>query len=139
VRNSLLEIRQEHPVVTDWVTYKGESRKFWFREELVNRWIIKNLNPNSVYAFRFKDNGTVFRLHTMPSNLNQREIKIVITSDLQSPLWNNFAHGNAKLVSKIKPDMFLALGDFVNCEGQITAENAKRWATYLDYLYNIDS
>src|SRR5690606_1013474 len=63
----------------------------------------------------------------------------VIASDLQSPGWNAYAHDNAKMVALLKPDMFLALGDFVNCEGRVTPENAARWATYLDYLYNADS
>lgn len=138
-QNSKLQYRSEHPNISRWKNADGVSNNFWFRDELVNRVVLKNLKPNTVYAFRVKQNGEIYRFRTMPSSLNERKISIVIASDHQSPGWNDFAHNNAKLVSLLKPDIFLALGDFVNCEGIVNSTNADRWALYLDNLYNTSS
>ncbi|GAP68839.1 calcineurin-like phosphoesterase [Bacteroidales bacterium 6E] len=135
-QNERLQYRQEYPRQSRWESAKGESYPFWFRDEMINRIVLKNLKPNSVYAFKVKQDGEIFRFRTMPSSLDDRSVKIVIASDHQSPKWNDFAHANAKMVALLKPDMFLALGDFVNCEGMVTATNAERWASYLDYLFN---
>ena len=137
--NALLEFRSEHPAVSQWQIAEGESHPFWHREERVNRVILKSLHPNTVYAFRVKEGGEIYRFRTMPSSLEQRPVKIVIASDHQSPEWNKYAHDNAKMSALLQPDFFLALGDFVSCEGQVTGENANRWALYLDNLYNTKS
>ena len=133
---ALLEFRRVHPSLSSWEIVEGESHEFWHRNELINRVILKNLKPNSVYAFRVKDGGNIYHFRTMPTSLEERSVKLAITSDHQSPSWNKYAHDNAKMVALLKPDMFIALGDFVNCEGHVTPENAKRWALYLDNLYN---
>lgn len=135
--NTLLEFRCVHPTVSSWEVVKGQSHEFWHRDEIINRVVLKDLNPNSVYAFRVKNGGNIYHFRTMPSSLDERPVKIVIASDHQSPDWNNYAHDNAKMIAHLKPDMFLALGDFVNCEGRVTPTNANRWALYLDNLYNI--
>lgn len=75
----------------------------------------------------------------MPSSLVQRPVKIIITGDHQSPLWTDFAHDNAKMTAQLKPDMFIVNGDFVNCEGHVTLDNATRWALYLDTLYDTET
>ncbi len=133
---ALLEFRRVHPSASSWKVTEGESYEFWHRDELVNRVILKDLESNSVYAFRVKEGGNIYHFRTMPSSLEERSVKIAIASDHQSPDWNKYAHDNAKMVALLKPDMFLALGDFVNCEGLVTPENANRWALYLDNLYN---
>lgn len=137
--NTKLQYRLEHPRISNWKNADGVSNIFWFRNEFVNRVVLTDLKPNSVYAFRVKQDGEIYRFRTMPSSLNDRNISIVIASDHQSPDWNDFAHNNAKLVSLLKPDFFLALGDFVNCEGRVNSTNADRWALYLDNLYNTSS
>jgi hypothetical protein len=137
--NAILEYRIEHPAISGWQVAEGDSQEFWHRDELINRVVLKNLNPNSVYAVRVKNEGNIFRFRTMPFSLEERPVKIVIASDHQSPEWNDYAHDNAKMVALIKPDMFLALGDFVNCEGRVIPQNANRWALYLDNLYNTNT
>ena len=134
-----LEFRMEHPATTDWRVANGESLPFWHREEIVNRVILTGLEPNSVYAYRVKDEGTLFRFRTMPSSLEEREVTLVITGDHQRPNWSTTAHNNAKLAAALKPDMFIMKGDFVNCEGNVTPDNARRWARYLNILYHTES
>lgn len=134
--NTLLEFRSVYPTISSWEVVEGESHEFWHRDEVVNRVLLKGLKPNTVYAFRVKDEGNIYHFRTMPSSLEERPIKLAIASDHQSPHWNKYAHDNAKMVALLKPDMFLALGDYVNCEGQVTPENSNRWAYYLDNLYS---
>lgn len=134
--NARLEYRSEYPSNSSWKTIDGRSSEFWFREELINRVLLKDLIPNTVYAFRVKKDGKIYRFRTMPSSLEERSVKIVFTSDHQSPDWNDYAHNNAKMAALMKPDMFIVVGDFVNGEGEATSSNANRWATYLDNLFN---
>jgi hypothetical protein len=138
-QNARLKYRQEHPELSSWEVIEGESYLFWHRKEHINRVILTGLQPNSVYAYRVKDEGNTYRFRTMPANLKQRPIKIVMTGDLQSPTWNTYAHDNAKMTALIHPDMFVALGDYVYCSGGVTPTNADRWALYLDYLYNTET
>lgn len=137
--NARLEYRQEYPDMSDWKIANGESFNLWHREELINRVILRNLQPNSVYAYRVKKRGKVYRFRTMPASLDQRPVTIVLTGDHQRPIWDiNYAHDNAKMTALLKPDMFVMTGDYVNCAGNITPTNADRWALFLDYLYNSD-
>lgn len=136
--NARLRYRMIHPGESDWDTADGESMEFWYREERVNRVILTNLQPGSVYEFKVRKGGERFRFRTMPATLDERPLKIVMTSDHQSPDWNQFAHDNAKMAALQKPDMFVIAGDFVNDEGRITLESATRWANYLDNLYGVD-
>jgi len=138
-RDARLQYRRIHPEESSWSIADGESMKFWFKDEKVNRVIIKDLIPNSVYEYRVSDGGKKFRFRTMPSDLDERLVKIVMTADHQSPSWSQVAHDNAKMVVLQKPDMFVVAGDFVNDEGVVSLESANRWANYLDHLYHIDS
>lgn len=138
-QNARLEFRKEYPDTSLWIEAEGESYEFWHREELIHRVILKDLTPNSVYSFRVKKEGETFRFRTMPESLTDRPVKIVITSDHQSPKWNEYAHANAKMTALLQPDMFIVIGDFVNCAGQSTDRNAESWAKYLDQLYGIDA
>lgn len=133
-----LRYRQVQPDESGWISAEGESMEFWFREERVNRVVLSNLEPESVYEFKVREAGERFRFRTMPSSLDERPLKIVMTSDHQSPGWNQFAHDNARMAALQKPDMFVVAGDFVNDEGRITPESANRWVTYLDNLYGIE-
>ncbi|MCC5905244.1 MAG: metallophosphoesterase [Balneolaceae bacterium] len=133
-----LRYRLIHPPESEWMTAEGESMEFWYRDERVNRVVLTHLNPGSVYEFKVREAGERFRFRTMPSSLEERTIKIVMTSDHQSPDWNQFAHDNARMAALHKPDMFVVAGDFVNDEGRITSESANRWVTYLDYLYGFE-
>ena len=133
-----LRYRMIHPSESEWMSAEGESMEFWYRDERVNRVILTHLNPGSVYEFIVREEGERFRFRTMPSSLEDRPLIIVMTSDHQSPDWNQFAHDNARMAALQKPDMFVVAGDFVNDEGRITPESANRWVTYLDHLYGIE-
>lgn len=133
-----LRYRKIQPDKSDWFAAEGRSMEFWFREEIVNRVVLTTLNPGSVYEFKVKDNGERFRFQTMPASLDERPLKIVMTADHQSPNWSQVAHDNAKMAALQKPDMFVVAGDYVNDEGIVSAENAERWARYLDHLYHIE-
>lgn len=135
VRNARLRYRKVHPSEGSWKTAEGESFEFWHREELINRVIVKNLEPNSIYQYLVTEGGESFHFRTMPSSLEERPVRLILTSDHQTPGWNDAAHNNAKMAALQQPDMFIVAGDFVNDEGHINPENAKRWADYLDNLY----
>ncbi len=137
-QDARLQYRKIHPSESRWNTSGGESREFWYREERVNRVLLKNLDPGSVYEYMVREDGNVFRFRTMPGNLEERPVKIVMTADHQQPDWPQVAHDNAKIAALQKPDMFIAAGDFVNDEGEVTPENAERWAKYLDILYGVE-
>lgn len=130
-----LAYRKIYPRNSVWQEANGTSKEFWHREELVNRVILTDLEPNSVYEFKVREEGKAFRFRTMPSSLEERSVKIVMTADHQTPGWGQTAHDNAKMAALQEPDMFVVAGDFVNDEGQVTAESAENWATYLDILY----
>src|SRR5690625_1211155 len=130
-----LVYRKIHPRNTLWQVANGTSNEFWHREERVNRVILTDLEPNSVYEFKVREEGKTFRFRTMPTSLEERAVKIVMTADHQTPGWGQTAHDNAKMAALQKPDMFVVAGDFVNDEGQVTADAAERWASYLDHLY----
>ena len=132
-----LRYRKVHPRYSDWYSAEGKSTEFWYREELINRVILTDLQPGSVYQFKVREGGEIFHLMTMPASLDERPVRIVMTADHQSPAWRQQAHDNAKMVAAIKPDMFIAAGDFVGDEGIASQENADRWALYLDILYGI--
>jgi|GEM_PF-1390714 len=134
-----LKYRKVHPDQSDWKSAEGKSMEFWHREELINRVILTNLQPGSVYEFKVSENGKIFRFRTMPASLEGRSLRILMTADHQTPGWSQVAHDNAKMVALLKPDMFIAAGDFVNDEGITSSENAGRWAMYLDVLYGIDN
>lgn len=137
--NARLRYRMVHPSESSWKSAQGKSHEFWYREELISRAVITGLQPNSVYEYKVREDGHVFRFRTMPSNLDERPVKIVMTADHQNPAWDReVAHDNAKMAALQKPDMFIVAGDFVNDEGNVTAQNADRWALYLDLLYGID-
>lgn len=133
-----LRYRRQYPSESDWTSAEGESMEFWYREELVNRVILTGLQPGSVYEFKLKENGEIFRFRTMPEDLDERPVKIVMTADHQSPSWSQTAHDNAKMAALQMPDMFVIAGDFVNDEGIVSQENADGWALYLDNLYGIE-
>jgi len=137
--NGRIEFRKEFPDTSAWIQRDGETFEFWHRGELINRVLLQNLEPNSVYAFRVKEDGKTYRFRTMPGSLDDRPVKMVITSDHQSPGWNKYAHANAEMTALIQPDMFIVIGDFVNCAGKSTRKNADHWALYLDQLYSVDS
>ncbi|MEX0686962.1 MAG: metallophosphoesterase [Balneolales bacterium] len=130
--------RQIHPDESSWKVAEGESFEFWHRDEKINRVLIKDLDPNSVYEYVVSDSGAVFRFHTMPSSLDERPVKLIMTSDHQSPTWPKVAHDNAKMAAIQQPDMFVIAGDFVNDEGEVNSKNADKWVTYLDYMFNIE-
>lgn len=132
-----LRYRKIHPFQSGWETATGNSMEFWYRDERVNRVILNNLDPNSLYEYQVRENGMTFRFRTMPSSLDDRPVKIVMTSDHQQPAWSLAAHDNAKMAAFQKPDMFVVAGDFVNDEGSITQQSADRWALYLDNLYGV--
>ena len=136
--DSRVRYRKVHPTASSWTHAEGESFEFWYREEKVNRVILTGLSPGSIYEYKVKEDGEVFRFQTMPSSLDKRPVKIVMTADHQTEPWGQIAHDNAKMAAIQKPDMFVVVGDFVNDEGEVTEENASRWATYLDYLYGVD-
>ena len=133
-----LRYRKVHPSESSWMTAEGESFEFWHRDEKVNRVLLRDLDPGSVYEFNVAENGEVFRFRTMPASLDERSVKIIMTADHQSPNWSNIAHQNARMAGLQKPDMFIVAGDFINDEGEVTSENADRWALYLDNLYSVE-
>ena len=133
-----LRYRRVHPTSSSWETATGTSTRFWYREETINRVLLTGLEPNSVYEFRVIEDGALFRLRTMPSRLDERPVKIIMTADHQSPGWSDIAHANARMAGLQKPDMFIVAGDFVNDEGEVSQESADRWARYLDYMYGIE-
>ena len=133
-----LRYRRIHPAESPWMSAHGESMPFWYREEMVNRVILTGLEPNSVYEFKVREEGELFRLRTMPSSLDDRPVKIIMTADHQSPDWSDIAHANARMAGLQKPDMFIVAGDFVNDEGEVNEESARRWVEYLDNLYGIE-
>lgn len=134
-----LHYRQVHPVTSGWQTADGNSMEFWYREERVNRVVLTDLQPGSIYEFRVREDGEIFRFRTMPESLEERPLRIVMTADHQSPVWSQTAHENARMAALQKPDIFVVAGDFMNDEGMVTRENADRWALYLDTLYGLDS
>lgn len=137
VLNARLKYRKIHPEQSEWETVSGESMEFWHRDEKVNRVILKDLAPNSIYEYIVRDGGERFRFRTMPTSLDERPVKLVMTADHQQPSWTRTAHNNAKMAALQKPDMFVVAGDFVNDEGRITKQAADRWADYLHYLYGV--
>ncbi len=138
-QNARIRYRKVHPIETDWVTKEGGCFEFWFREEIICRILLNNLDANSLYEFQVNKNGQTFRFRTMPESLDERPVKIALTADHQTPNWSKIAHNNAKIVALNKPDMFVVVGDYVNDEGMITEDNAIRWAKYLDVLYGVES
>jgi len=137
-RNARLSYRMAFPEKSDWKQAQGETYEFWYRDEKINRVILKNLAPGSIYEYKVKENGKIFRFRTMPASLEDRPVRIIMTADHQTASWNQIAHDNAKMAAIQKPDMFIVVGDFVNDEGEVTSENAQRWARYLDYLYDVE-
>ena len=137
-RDGHLRYRQVHPETSDWTLATGETFEFWHRAELIHRVVLTDLEPGSVYEYQVAVRGRSFHFRTMPACLDERPVRLAMTADHQAPEWREAAHANAKRIAEQQPDMFIAAGDFVNCEGEITAENAERWASYLDYLYNAD-
>ncbi len=133
-----LQYRRVHPQETGWSVARGESQEFWHREELIHRVILTDLEPGSVYEYQVAEAGRSFHFRTLPASLEERSVRIAFTGDHQSPGWNEWAHANAELAAAQQPDMFVMVGDYLNCEGRITEENAGRWADYLDYLYGAD-
>ncbi|MCC5905848.1 MAG: fibronectin type III domain-containing protein, partial [Balneolaceae bacterium] len=77
--DSRLRYRQVHPSVSSWQTADGESFEFWYREERVNRVVLRGLQPGSVYEYKVREEGEVFRFRTMPSSLDERPLRIVMT------------------------------------------------------------
>lgn len=136
--DAALKYRKVWPEQGTWNLATGASMEFWHREERINRVVLRGLHPNSVYEYRVREGGISFHLRTMPSSLDEREVTLAITADHQVPSWNQVAHDIAQLTAELDADMFLVAGDFVNCEGAVTEENARRWATYLDLLYNVE-
>ena len=137
-RDARVHYRMVHPQQSSWMLAEGESYEFWHREELVNRVIITDLQPNSVYEYKVKAEGMSFHFRTMPANLNQRPVTIVFTSDHQNPGWGENAHNNARMAALQKPDMFVVAGDFVNDEGVVSEQSAGRWEDYLNTLYGVN-
>ena len=133
-----LRYRQVHPQQTSWKAAEGESFEFWYRDERVNRVVLRELEPNSVYEFKVSEAGELFRFRTMPGSLEERPVKIVMTADHQTPSWDDVTHANARMAAHQKPDMFIVAGDFVNDEGEVTSENAEQWALYMDNLYGVE-
>ena len=136
-RDNRLRYRRVHSERSDWLHIQGESFEFWHRPERVHRAILTKLQPNSLYEFQVREGGQVFRFRTMPACLEERSVSIVMTGDHQQPSWSGTTHHLARLTALMKPDMFVVKGDYVNCEGRVTVENAERWARYLDTLYGI--
>src|SRR5690625_2165743 len=126
--NGRSEFSKECPDTSAWIQRDGETFEFWPRGEMINRVLLHNLEPNSVYAFRVKEDGKTCRMRTMPGSRDDRPVKMVISSDHQSPGWNKYAHANAEMTALIQPDMFIVIGDFVNCAGKSTRKNADHWA-----------
>ncbi len=137
--NTRLKYRMIYPDTLSWAFVNGESFGFWYRSELINRVKLRDLRPNSIYEYQVKEHGISFRFRTMPESLDERTVKIVTAGDHQKYPWTPTAHANAKLIALQQPDMFLSSGDLVSCGGRMNSENAERWATYLDILYNADS
>lgn len=133
-----LRYRSVYPTESRWISVQGKTFDYWYRDEKINRVILTDLVPNTVYEFRMKEEGDLYRLQTMPSNLDERDVKIVMTADHQSPGWPQTAHDNAKMTVLHQPDMFVVAGDYINDEGEATEENANRWALYLDTLYGVE-
>jgi hypothetical protein len=139
-QNARLRYRKIYPSISKWTLAKGNTFNFWQREELINRIILKNLSPNSIYEFQVKKDGNVYRLRTMPSTLNERPVKIAVVSDFQTPDWRYPSREIAKLAAIQKPDMFVVVGDLLNDNGDPHSEKAANaWAKYLDMLYGVDS
>ncbi len=136
-RDARLRYRQVHPERSDWQYADGESFAFWHRAERIHRVVLTGLEPNSVYAFQVRAEGQLFRFRTMPACLEQRPVSIVMAGDHQQPSWNTTTHRLARMTAWLQPDMFAVKGDYVNCEGRVTAGNAERWARYLDTLYGV--
>lgn len=134
--DALLKFRMVYPYTSSWNFKKGETFEFWYRQEKINRVILYNLKPNSVYEYCVKENGIKFHFQTMPSSLNQRSVRIASAGDHQKFPWTDIAHANSKLMGLQQPDMFLSFGDLVSCDGEVTPESAERWATYFKNLYD---
>ena len=137
--NTRIRYRKIHPTEKEWIYKEGDYFEFWFRDEIICRVLLNNLDANSLYEFQVSKHGQNFRFRTMPESLNDRPVKIALTADHQTPNWSEVAHDNAKIAALNKPDMFVVVGDYVNDEGRITEENAVRWAKYLDVLYGVEN
>lgn len=133
-----LRYRRVHPERSEWLRAQGDSFEFWHRPERIQRAVLTRLQPNSVYEFQVREGGRVFRFRTMPACLEERSVSIVMTGDHQQPSWSSTTHQLARLTARLQPDMFVVKGDYVNCEGRVTAGNAERWARYLDTLYGVE-
>lgn len=121
-----------------WTHVQGVSYPFWHREEIINRVVLRDLEPNTVYELQVRKDGRTYRFRTLPSSLDERPVKLIFTGDHQRPSWTTIAHDNARMAAAQKPDMFVVAGDFVNDEGVPSGGNAGRWVTYLDYLFCVE-
>lgn len=139
-QNARLKYREIYPSTSEWKLAEGSTSNFWKRDELINRVILKNLSPNSIYEFQVKERGNIYKFKTMPSSLDDRAVKIAVVSDFQTPNWPYPAHEIAKLAASQKPDMFVVVGDVISDSGDPHSKKAADgWANYLDILYGVDS
>ncbi len=114
-----------------WQESLSESFVFPFKEERIYRTRLQNLTPDTTYEFQINDAHKTYRFKTMPLHLD-REIKIVFTGDSRS--FNDWFYDLNDVIYNQQPDLVVGTGDYVACEGILSAFNSNLWVHFLDAL-----
>ena len=102
-----LQIRRKG--TSSWQTMESDVLPYPFSERKVHRVALLGLRPDTAYEIIFPGSEEVYYFRTMPSNLNEKSLKIAIGGDsMHQREW--FEKTN-RMVSFFEPDFIIIGGD----------------------------
>ncbi|WP_304516711.1 purple acid phosphatase family protein [Cecembia rubra] len=120
LQSQQLNIRRKG--TANWSQMESDVLPYPFSERVVHRVSLLNLRPDTAYEIQFPGSNEVYYFSTMPSNLNEKSIKIAIGGDaMHRKEW--FEKTN-RVVSFFEPDFVIIGGDMAYENG--IAENIQR-------------
>lgn len=106
----------------NWSQMESDVLPFPFSERVVHRVSLLNLRPDTAYEIRFPGSDEVYYFTTMPSNLNEKSLKIAVGGDaMHRKEW--FEKTN-RVVAFFEPDFVIIGGDMAYENG--LADNIQR-------------
>lgn len=137
----------------DKLLYRKEGESSWIeretdyeatfphRTERIHRVVLRDLEPDTLYEFKFEGEGDedLQLFKTFPRE--EKEISVVFMSDHQStgvqgrpPVNDSVFRAINGHIANEEPDLVIFNGDILMCQGIVNSGRSSAWAEFLDYM-----
>ncbi len=113
-----------------WNTASGDTRPFPYTDRIIHRVHLSNLEPASLYEFRFGDDSRIYRFRTMPADPSKGTVRFATGGDTRHR--KDWMDRTNRVAMEYDLDFIAWGGDLAYADGM--EERVYRWIEWFDSI-----